>query len=124
MGWLHQEKQFGWMKAEFYRDMVNRYLLEVIPRGKRPKQPFVFSRKLLDDTISQMARVMFSLEVTRTFGTLNAIYWFVEYLSQRQAISESMCLRVQAWCELLWRVAIPQFLESTIEARAFNTFPQ
>jgi hypothetical protein len=124
MGWLHKEKKFSWMKAQFYRDQVNRYLVYVIPDGKRPKQPFVFSRKLLDGTISRMASRIFSLDATKTLGALNAIYWFAEYLLQRRAISEQEYADVQNWCEELWGVAIPQFLESTIEARVFDTFPR
>ncbi len=123
MGWLRKEKQFSWMKAQFYRHQVNRYLVYAIPAGRRPKRPFVFSRKLLDDTISRMARNIFSLDATKTLGALNALYWFAEYLLQHQAISEQECADVQGWSEELWRIAIPQFLESTIEARAFDTFP-
>jgi len=123
MGWLHKEKRFSWMKAQFYRNQVNRYLLYVIPDGKRPKRPFVFSRKLLDDTISRMARKLLSLDTTKTLGALNAIYWFAEYLLQHQVMSEQECAEVQDWCEELWKISAPQFLESTIEARAFDTFP-
>ncbi len=124
MGWLRQKKQFSWMRAQFYQNLVNRYFVYVIPDGMRPKRPFVFSRKLLDDTITRMARKIFSLDATKTLGALSAIYWFAQYLLQYQAISEQECADVQAWCEALWRVAIPQFLESTIEARAFDIFPQ
>ena len=100
---------------------------------ERPTIPFshgccsnhteVFSRTLLEDTLSRMARRIFSLDATKTLGALNAIYWFAEYLLQHQGISEQECADVQGWSEELWRIAIPQFLESTIEARAFNTFP-
>ena len=124
MGWLRKEKRFSWMKAQFYRNQVNRYLIYVIPDGKRPKRPFVFSRTLLDTTISRMARNILSLDATRTLGALNAIYWFAVYLRQYQAISEQECANLQEWCEDFWRIAIPQFLESTIKARAFDTFPQ
>ena len=80
MGWLHREKKFSWMKAQFYRNQVIRYFVYVIPDGKRPKRPFIFSRKLLDDTISRTARKIFSLDATKTLGALNAIYWFAQYL--------------------------------------------
>lgn len=124
MGWLHKEKQFSWMKALFYRNLVNRYLIYVIPDGKRPKRPFVFSKKLLDSTISRIAGMMFSLDTCRTLGALNAIHWFAEYLLRYQAISKDECANVQEWCEALWGSAFPQFLESTIDALAFDNFPQ
>ncbi len=124
MGWLRKEKQFSWMKAQFYRNQVNHYLVYVIPDDKRPKRPFVFSRNLLEDTVSRMARKIFSLDATTTLGALNAVYWFAEYLLQYQAISEQGCADLQGWCEELWGIAIPHFLESTIEARAFDTFPR
>lgn len=124
MGWLRKEHHLSWMKAQFYRDQVWRYLVSVIPEGKRPKRPFVFSRTLLDATISRMARKFFSLDATQTLGALNAIYWFAAYLLQYQALSAPECADVQNACEDLWRIAMPQFLASTIEARAFETFPQ
>jgi len=124
MGWLRRKKKFSWMKAQFYRNQVNNYLVYVIPDGKRPKRPFVFSRTLLETTIIRMARQILSLDSTRTLGALNASYWFAEYLRDSQVISEGECADVQEWCEDLWRSAIFLFLESTIEARAFDTFPQ
>ena len=124
MGWLRREKQFGWMKAQFYRKMVLRYLLYVIPEGKRPKKPFVFSRNLLEDTIGRMCKKILSLDATQTLGALNAVYWFAEYLQQRKNASEQEYADVQGWCEELWKIVMPQFLESTIEARAFDAFPQ
>jgi hypothetical protein len=71
-----------------------------------------------------MARKIFSLDATKTLGALNAIYWFAEYLLQYQAISEQECADLQGWCTEWWRIAIPHFLESTIEAHAFDTFPR
>jgi hypothetical protein len=124
MGWLRKEKQLSWMKAQFYRNQVQRYLVSVIPQGKRPKRPFVFSKTLLDTTISRMARKFFSLDATQTLGTLNAIYWFAAYLLRYEALSAQECMDVQNACEDLWRSAMPRFLASTLEARAFETFPQ
>lgn len=123
MGWLHEEKQLSWMKALFYRSLVNQYLLSIIPNGKRPKQPFIFSKRLIDGAVIQMAQKMLSLDATTVLGALNAIYWFAEYLHGRQAIPEEVCVEVQGWCEALREVAMPQFLGSAIEAPAFETFP-
>lgn len=124
MGWLRNEKAFSWMKAQFYRDQAQRYLMSVIPEGKRPKRPFVFSKMLLESTVSRMARKFFSLDATQTLGTLNAIYWFAAYLRQHHALSAPECADVQNTCEDLWKRAMPGFRASTLEAQVFETFPQ
>jgi hypothetical protein len=123
MGWLHREQGFSWMKAHFYRGQVRRYLLSVVPKGKRPKQPFIFTKQLLDRTLSDNAREMFSFNPTLALGSINAIHWFAEYLAERQAITNELRADVQRWCQDLWN-AIKVLRESTIEAGVFKTFPQ
>ena len=123
MGWLHREKGFSWMKAHFYRDQVRRYLLRVVPEGKRPKQPFTFTKQLLDRTLASNARELFSVNATLALGSINAIHWFAEYLAERQAITNELGADVQRWCQDLWN-AIKVLRESTIEAGVFRAFPQ
>ena len=124
MGWLRREKGFSWMKAHFYRDQVMRYLLRSIPAGKRPKQPFTFTKKLLDRTLAGNARQLLSLNATKALGSINAVYWFAEYLARGQAITDEQGADVQRWCEEFWNATIEPFRKSTIEAGAFKTFPQ
>ena len=124
MGWLRREKGFSWMKAHFYRDQVMRYLLRVVPEGKRPKQPFTFTKKLLDRTLAGNARELLSLDATRALGSINAVYWFAEYLAQGHAITDELAADVQRWCEEFWNATSQAFRSSTIEAGAFKTFPQ
>ncbi len=124
MGWLRREKGFSWMKAHFYRDQVMRYLSRSIPAGKRPKQPFTFTKKLLDRTLSDNARQLLSLNATKALGSINAVYWFAEYLARGNAINDKLGADVQRWCGEFWDATIQVFRQSTIEAGAFKTFPQ
>jgi len=124
MGWLRREKGFSWMKAHFYRDQVMRYLLRSIPDGKRPKQPFTFTKKLLDRTLAGNARQFLSFNATTALGSINAVYWFAEYLARGHAITDDLGADVQRWCEEFWNATIETFRKSTIEAGAFKTFPQ
>jgi len=124
MGWLRRERGFSWMKAHFYRDQVMQYLLRSIPEGKRPKQPFTFTKKLLDRTLAGNARELLSLNATKALGSINAVYWFSEYLARGHAITDEMAGDVQRWCEEFWNATSQAFRSSTIEAGAFKTFPQ
>ena len=124
MGWLHREQGFSWMKAHFYRDQVRRYLLRVVPEGKRPKQPFTFTKQLLDRTLASNARELFSLNATLALGSINAIHWFAEYLAERQAITDELQADVQRWCQDLWNAISPMLRETTIEPGVFKAFPQ
>ena len=124
MGWLHREKGFSWMKAHFYRDQVRRYLLRVVPEGKRPKQPFTFTKQLLDRTLASNARELFSVNATLALGSINAIHWFAEYLAERQAITDELQADVQRWCQDLWNAISPMLRETTIEPGVFKAFPQ
>jgi hypothetical protein len=124
MGWLHREKGFSWMKAHFYRDQVRRYLLRVVPEGKRPKQPFTFTKQLLDRTLASNARELFYVNATLALGSINAVHWFAEYLAERQAITDELRADVQRWCQDLWNAISPMLRETTIEAGVFKAFPQ
>jgi len=124
MGWLHREKGMSWMKAHFYRDQVRGYLLRIVPEGKRPKQPFTFTKQLLDRTLSVNARELFSINPTLALGSINAIHWFAEYLAERQAITDELRTDVQRWCQDLWNAIIPMLRETRIEAGLFKALPQ
>ncbi|MBK5941749.1 YecA family protein [Halochromatium roseum] len=124
MGWLHREQGMSWMKAHFYRDQVRRYLLRVVPEGKRPKQPFTFTKQLLDRTLADNARELFSPNPTVALGSINAIHWFAEYLAERQAITDERRTDVQRWCQDLWNAIIPMLRETRIEAGLFKALPQ
>ncbi|WP_295406483.1 SEC-C metal-binding domain-containing protein [uncultured Thiocystis sp.] len=123
MGWLHREKGFSWMKAQFYRQQMLRYLLKSTPSGKRPRQPFTFTKQLVDQTLAQNAQFIFSLDPTRALGSINAMYWFGEYLAQRDFISAELGADVQHWCEEMWESASTGLRRDGIEANAFKVFP-
>jgi hypothetical protein len=112
------------MKAYFYQRQVYQYLTRVIPEGKRPKQPFVFSRVLLESAIGRISRGILSPDTTKALGGLNAVHWFAEYLFQHQAVSERERADIQFWCEGLWRDSLPGFMQQELEAPAFEAFPQ
>ena len=70
------------------------------------------------------ARQFLSLNATKALGSVNAVYWFAEYLAQSHAITDELGADVQRWCEELWSATIEPFRTSTIEASAFKAFPQ
>jgi tetratricopeptide (TPR) repeat protein len=123
MGWLHRERGFSWMKAELHRGKVLDYLLAIIPDGKRPKRPFTFTERLLNQGISRTPFTLFGQGPTTTFGSLNGIYRFSEYLAQRGLIDNEEASRIQEWCRTLWQSRMQHVRGSTIEAGAFERFP-
>lgn len=123
MGWLHREKGFSWMKAQFYRQQVLQYLLRSIPSGKRPRQPFTFTKQLVDQTLAQNAQSLFSIDPTRALGSINAMYWFGDYLAQRNLISAELGSDLQRWCEEMWTSASAGLRWEGIEANACKVFP-
>lgn len=123
MGWLHREKGFSWMKAQFYRQQVLLYLLRSTPRGKRPRQPFTFTKQLVDQTLAKNAQFIFSMDPTRALGSINAMYWFGDYLAQRDFISAELGADLQRWCEEMWTSASAGLRQEGIEGKAFKVFP-
>jgi len=123
MGWLHREKGFSWMKAQFYRRQVLLYLLRSTPRGKRPRQPFTFTKQLVDQTLAQNAQFLFSMDPTRALGSINAMYWFGDYLAQRDFISAELGADLQRWCEEMWASASDGLRREGVEGKAFKIFP-
>jgi hypothetical protein len=111
------------MKASFYRELVLHSLLDLIPPGKRPRLPFTFTKTLVDETIARNARVFISIDITKGFGGLNAVYWFAEYLVEHDFIAAEHGAEVQRWCRELWSAAIEGALTDNIEAIAFKEFP-
>lgn len=123
MGYLHREKGIGWIKAEYYQELVQRYINTITPDGKRPKHPFIFTKTLTEQTISKTCKDLFSLDVTRSLSMFSALYWFAEYLAQYNAIREDECADIQSWLRE-WRDQLwPGFLKSDIAATAFQDFP-
>ena len=123
MGWLHRERGFSWMKAEFYRGKILNYLLGIIPDDKRPKRPFTFTQRLLERSIGRTPFTLFAPRPTTAFGSLNAIFWFSEYLLQRGIVDNEEALNIQGWCRELWQSTMQSMRGSAIEAGAFETFP-
>jgi len=123
MGWLHREKGFSWMKAWFYHQQALRYLCNSIPSGKRPRQPFTFTRQLVDQTLAGNALLFFSLDATKALGSINAMYWFAEYLGERDLISARLGADLQRWCEELWQSASAGLRQQGIEGGVFKVFP-
>jgi len=123
MGWLHRERGFSWMKAEFHRARVFDYLVGIIPDGRRPKRPFTFTERLLERAIGRTSFFLFGPRPTTTFGVLNGIYRFSEYLVQRGLVDNEEAMSIQGWCRELWQSTMPRVRGSAIEAGAFEDFP-
>ncbi|EXJ15905.1 YecA family protein [Imhoffiella purpurea] len=123
MGWLHRDKSFSWMKTQFYRQQVLNYLLDSIPAGKRPRHPFIFTKKLVDQTLANNSRLLLGLDPVKALGGINAMYWFAEYLVHQGFIAAELGADLQRWCEEMWTSASDGLRKEGIEVSAFKVFP-
>ncbi len=98
------------------------YLKDVVPRGKRPKRPFVFTRDRLDRTLAQRTQRMFWHEPSLLFGSLNSVYWFSEYLEQSGNLEPAEGERVRQWCRELHGIAL-KMLKKELVTHYFAEFP-
>ncbi len=123
MGFLHREKGKDWVAAQLYHTLVYRYLAEVIPKGKRPKKIFVFTENKLDRTLGILCRDLFSLEPTKFYGSLNALFYFADYLLLTQSISEESARQLQEWCSGFFKKTFQNVSATDFIAKAYAQFP-
>ena len=124
MGFLHERKGKDWLAAELYRKMTLRYLVNAIPEGKRPKQPFVFTRNKLDTTFGRIYNsFMVRGRCTLIMVYLNSAYWFAEYIEETGSITEEQRIKMQGWCVEFHNEIFPGRLETDMSAEAFEKFP-
>lgn len=122
MGYLHKEHGFGWIKADYYRELVERYFYIAEPEGKQPKKPFHFEADRLDKTLARLCTDILSLNPNKTFSSLRAMYWLAEYLHAQHAITEKEASDLQKQCKKLHDSVFPNF-KSDIAAQGFGDFP-
>jgi hypothetical protein len=123
MGFLHTRKNKDWMAAEFLRRMVFSYLVECIPKGKRPKEAFEFTKQKIDEKIAKICQDLFFLDTVKTFGTLNGIYYFAEYLEETQTIGVEEKDQIQNWCSELFNQVYSHMVKQSFAAKVFEKFP-
>lgn len=122
MRFVHEKKNQSWVSSGFYKDCLFGYLKDVVPRGKRPKKPFVFTRDRLDRTLAQRTQRMFWHEPSLLFGSLNSVYWFSEYLEQSGNLEAAEGDRVRQWCREIHGIAL-KMLKGELVTPYFAEFP-
>jgi hypothetical protein len=123
MGFLHERKGKDWLAADFYRKMVFRYLVHVIPEGRRPKETFIFTKDKIETTIARTCKSFIFLDSTAAIVSLNSLYWFAEYLEGTGSITEERRAMIQKWCIELYNEVFPSLLRIDLSAKAFERFP-
>ncbi len=123
MGFLHERKGKDWLAAEFHRKMLFRYLVRVIPEGKRPRETFVFTRDKIETTILRICRSFIFVDSTAAIVSLNSLYWFAEYLEGTESITKERRVMIQGWCLAVYQEVFTDLLRSELSAKAFERFP-
>lgn len=122
MRFVHEQKNQSWVSSGFYRDCLFGYLKDVVPSGKRPKRPFVFTKDRLDRTLARRTQRLFSHEPSLLFGSLNSVYWFSEYLEQSGNLEPAEGGRVRQWCREIHSIAL-KMLKKELVTHYFAEFP-
>jgi hypothetical protein len=103
--------------------MVYRYLVNVIPEGRRPKEAFIFTKDKIEATIARTCKSFIFLDSTAAIVSLNSLYWFAEYLEETGSITEQRSAMIQKWCLELYNEVFPTLLRTDLSAKAFERFP-
>ena len=122
-GWLYLRKGMDWTAADANTRKVFAYLVEVVPEKKLPKQPFIFSKALISDTLEKLSKSFFSVDSIKYLGMLNAIFHFADYLNETESISPEFRDDIQKWCGELYDESYPVLKNRQFEVIAFQRFP-
>jgi len=120
MRFLHENDGLGWVAAAFYRGLVHTYLLKVIPEGKRPREAFVFTRLMIEQTVFQTTRDLFSIDSTRALGMLRGLHAFARYLQLTQTLADDRCIAIQGWCRELYEEYHQMLVRRSFAAKVFE----
>jgi hypothetical protein len=112
-----------WMAAEFYRTRVFDYFSEAVPKGKLPKEIFIFTKNKIETALVRSSKDLFSLNSTMAFGMLNGIYWFADYLKLLEFIDQAKCENIHDWCRELFDQTYNILKKESFTAKAFKDFP-
>jgi hypothetical protein len=95
MGWLHANKNMHWCTADFYHMFMYIYLTEALPMQNKPHEPFPLTEVDIQRIFHRLSRGTLFEEEGNAFGMLNSIYWFSEYLEERQSLApeKAACTR-------------------------------
>lgn len=121
--YLKREQGFDWVTADYYAETVEDYLFDVIPDGMKPKTVFVFTKKLIDKTLSRRCFNVLIRNLTRFCSSLRAMYWFAEYLEATQSIETNQKVDIQQWCSEIHEIVADE-IRYTESGKIFATFPK
>ncbi len=121
-GYAYLRKGMDWTAAAANVQMAFAYLTGVVPEGKRPKEPFVFSKSLILETASDFSSLFMGMDTTKFFGMLNAVYHFADYLGDSETVSSDDRDAIQKWCMEIHEETFPKFKDH-FEEIVFRRFP-
>ncbi len=121
-GYLHLRKGMDWTAANSGMQMAFAYLTGVVPKGKRPKTPFVFSKPLILETAAKFSKLFFTVSSTRFYGMLNAVFHFADYLGDTKTIPPDLRDNIKKWCMEIYEETFPK-TKDQFKAVVFQRFP-
>jgi SEC-C motif len=124
MGWLGTQTKLDWCAAEYHSGLVFDYLAEVLPKKKRPKEPFPFAEKNMERVVLQLSKDMMWLNSSRLFGMLNGLYRFTMFLEDTLSITPEQALRGRESCTRLFNKIYSDHESQDVKARIWKQFPR
>jgi hypothetical protein len=124
MGWLCINKNLDWCASGFHSHLVFAYLAEAMPEKKKPREPFPFAEANMMRILVSLSQNMMGLDPIRLFGTLNGLYWFMEFLEETLSLSSEQATMNRESCVRLFEQAYPAQREQDFKALAWERFPR
>lgn len=98
---FHDTLHVQWVVADFWAECLEDFWLNTPPR-KKPRNPFFFSSERLERHLAQSCKRLFHINGMRAGATLEAVWHFAAYLTDRGWIPEAEAAVMRQTCQSLF----------------------
>ena len=122
MWFLKKKTGISMASAEFLGFQVNDYLSRFLEKNKKPKKLFNFSKNVLDKKLGEICGGLF-FNYTKFAATLNAIYYFADYLCECGNINDTEKEKIKSDITGLYNDLYPKMRLRFVDALVFKEYP-
>ncbi len=102
---LHNKKGWPWARADLLAERLESYWGDR-PEGKRPKEAFRLDENSLSSYLAKTSRDLFHIDGLRAGTTIEAVWFFVEYLEVHSWIAEDQARSLREICHRLFGLVL------------------
>ena len=120
---LHERRGMAWATARFFANQLELYFRE-ISSEKRPKNPFSFEQKRLDQYIARNCKRLLWLDGISSISLLQSVYEFAGYLEANTLLPAADPDAIRQDCRNLYDICKRVLEASDPGPRIFAEFPE